>query len=210
MTNRYDELIRSTLGSMVAEAPEPIEFDQLTMPVTQEALARRRWPPVVTLAVAFAAVLVLVGSAAFLFQVSEPDAPVADTVVTTTVVESAPTTVSALQAQSPGLTEDIPEGVESGTVTTSLGSARWVHLNSNEYLLPSLGWLKIYADDGFVVSDLPSGFWQSDDGITWRWEESFNVKPSVLDHSDMNFQFKAPPDPGVVPWVPYVDGSYSR
>ena len=95
MTNRYDELIRSTLGSMVAEAPEPMEFDQLTMPVTQEALSRRRWPQVATSAVAFAAVLVLVGGAAFLFQVSEPDAPVADTVVPTTLTESTPTTVAA-------------------------------------------------------------------------------------------------------------------
>ena len=77
MTNRYDELIRSTLGSMVAEAPEPIEFDQLTMPVTQEALSPRRWPPVATLAVAFAAVLALVGGITLLLEVTGSDMPVA-------------------------------------------------------------------------------------------------------------------------------------
>jgi hypothetical protein len=110
------------------------------------------------------------------------------------------------------LTRDIPEGVESGTVTTSLGSARWVHLNSSEYLLPSLGWLSSNSYEGspvdglIVVSDLRSGFWESDDGINWRWEELLDD----ADYWDRNFQFSDGPAEGVVPLVVYVDGSYGR
>jgi hypothetical protein len=139
-------------------------------------------------------------------QGSEPG-PVAGTAVTTTVVESTPTPVPPTtsydgQQQPPwsGLTEDIPEGVESGTVTTSLGSARWVHLNSNEYLLPSLGQLSRNTDSGYTVDGLEIvvaadnhwEFWKSDDGITWRGE---------IEATSNAFAFEW--------WDLYVDGVYA-
>ena len=70
-----------------AEPVRPIGLS----PYPAELRQRRRWP--VALAAA-ATVLVLVGGAGFLFQVSEPDAPVAHTVVSTTLTDSTPTTVA--------------------------------------------------------------------------------------------------------------------
>jgi len=80
-----DEIMERRLGT---ESVRPI--GGLAHPT--DLRRSRRWP--VALAAA-AAVFVLVGGAAFLFQVSEPVAPVADTVVPTTSVETTPTTVAA-------------------------------------------------------------------------------------------------------------------
>jgi hypothetical protein len=176
----------------------PVRTIQLTTPSPRRT--RRHW---VIAGAASAAVLFLVGGWAWLVSPTASDAPVADTVVATTVVESTPTpvppTTSNQQPQWLGLTEDLPEGVEFGSVATSLGSARWVHLNSDEYLLPSLGQLSRnsyggYTVDGleiFVASDSQWEFWKSDDGITWRGE---------IEATSNAFAFE---------WlVPYVDGSY--
>jgi hypothetical protein len=79
-----DEIMERRLGT---ESVRPIGGLAHSADLRQS----RRWP--VALAAA-AAVFVLVGGARFLFQVSEPAAPVADTVVPTTFTESTPTTVA--------------------------------------------------------------------------------------------------------------------
>ncbi len=184
------------------------------LPVLAPRVSSPGWGLVVAAAVV--TVVVAVGLTAIIWNPSDELTPVGtpDSVppepAVTVPDSAAPELVPFDSVEWPGLTEDPPEGVESGTLTTPLGAARWVHLTSDEFTLPSLGWLKVYADHGFIVSDLPSGFWQSDDGITWRWEETFKLKASVLDHADQNFQFVDAPIRGVVNLFPYVDGSYAR
>jgi hypothetical protein len=190
----------------------PVRTIQLTTPSPKRT--RRGW---VVAGAASAAVLVLVGGWAWLLTPTASDAPVADTVVPTTSVESTPTTVPAIQSQWPGLTEDIPEGVETGTLTTSLGTARWVHLSSDDFTLPGQGPLEVNADGEFIVSDLPTGFWYSDGGIEWSREP----EPSNNDHgipadgvptdTDQMTHFFTDNggDRHILPWVPYADGSYA-
>ncbi len=101
MTDRLDEEIRSTLGSMIAEAPEPMELDQLAMRAAIAAVPRRRWSPVPAIAVAFVVVVVAVGA---IFLVASPlddgavplDEPTvtATTVPLTTVPADAPVTAT--------------------------------------------------------------------------------------------------------------------
>jgi len=64
MTDRHDEIIRSTLETMVAEAPTPTEFDQLTTMTAADTAARRRRSPITAAAVGFLAVVVAVGAIA--------------------------------------------------------------------------------------------------------------------------------------------------
>jgi len=79
-----------------------------------------------------------------------------------------PGTVHTNDVGWPGLTENIPEGVESGVLTMPLRTARWVHLTSDNYRLPRLGELNITAEDGFSISDDQFSYWRSSDGIEWR------------------------------------------
>jgi len=100
--------------------------------------------------------------------------------------------------QWPGLTEDIPEGVESGLLTTPIGAARWVHLTSSEYTLPGVGDLMI-DQNGFAISVTRFGEWHSDDGIEWRQEESsFDTEVLGIDVGGAEST-----------WIPYVDASAS-
>jgi hypothetical protein len=194
------------LATQIRDYAAAVDADQEPMGLDEIAQARlgtegvqplnmeiRRPVPGWVSAVSAAAVVILFGGAAFLLSPTASDVPVADTVVATTVGESTPpssTPTTSYQQRWHVLTEDIPEDVESGTVTTSLGSARWVHLNSSEYLLPSLGSLGSNPYQGFMVSDHPWGFWTSLDGITWR--------PDDVDASYS------------LAWsVPYVDGAYT-
>ncbi len=62
MTSRNDEKIRTTLESMVAEAPTPAEFDQLTTVTAGQSVVRRRWSPAVAMAAGFAMAVVGVGA----------------------------------------------------------------------------------------------------------------------------------------------------
>jgi len=128
--------------------------------------------------IALAAVVVtvlLVGLIPLLFNNDGP--PAADTVVSTTLVESTPTTladtvVTTIADATPGprLTDDIPPSVESGVVETPAGSARWVRLNPDDQNLPWGGQLVEWSK-GFAIFVPPNGgtmsFWVSDDGINW-------------------------------------------
>jgi len=93
MSTSVETMIRTHLqaNDAVQETVEWVEIAarletepvQIVGPVaTPVELRQRRWRPI---AVAVAAVLFLVGGMALLFQVTEPDTPVADTVVPTTL-----------------------------------------------------------------------------------------------------------------------------
>lgn len=62
MTDRHDETIRSAIATMVAEAPTPAEFDQLTAVTAIDAAAQRRWSPIAAMAVGFVAAIVAIGA----------------------------------------------------------------------------------------------------------------------------------------------------
>jgi len=149
-------------------------------------------------ATAAAVVLVFLGGWALLAS-SSSDAPVSDRVAPTTLVESS----SVRQSPWPGLTEDIPDGVESGTLTTSSASARWIYLTSDEFVLPREGPLGINANGEFSVSEAPGHFWYSDGGVEWRREESEIPGPNAPDA-------RVSGEGVVAKWVPYADGSYAR
>jgi hypothetical protein len=84
------------------------------------------------------------------------------------------------------LTEDVPPGVESGTLTTPVGAAHWVRLSGDDPL-PGNG-QAIAWPSGFAIFERPfnsfpppapvsrsAQLWVSDDGIEWR------VQPLPLD-----------------------------
>jgi len=158
--------------------------------------------------VAAAAVLVLLGGWALLFTTPGTGAPVADTVATATP-DGSPL---ERQPQWPGLTDDIPDGVESGTLVSPSSSARWVHLSGDEFVLPGEGPLEVNHDGEFIVSDLPNYFWYSDGGIEWRLEKSANSDIGVPTDTDQMTRFFSDSggDRHILPWVPYADGSYAR
>lgn len=62
MTSQLDEKIRTTLESMVAEAPIPAEFDRLATVTAEASVGRRRWYPVAVMAATFAMVVAVIGA----------------------------------------------------------------------------------------------------------------------------------------------------
>jgi hypothetical protein len=89
----------------------------------------------------------------------------------------------------PLLTQDIPPDVESGTITTPVGEARWVHLSGDMKTLPAgdaIPWPSGFAifeppdirrDSQFAPVEIlnPARLWLSADGINWQIDESIPV-----------------------------------
>ena len=166
---------------------------------------RRGWlvaAAVATVVVAVGLIAVILNPSNELAPAGTPDSVPPEPVVT--VPDSAPPEMVPFDSvEWPGLTDDIPEGVESGLVTTPTGAARWVHLTSSEYTLPGVGDFGIFRDvrypdqNGFwSISEVQFGDWESDDGIEWRHEESSIVLGIDVGGAESK-------------WVPYVDASYS-
>lgn len=151
---------------------------------------RYRW----TMAVATASVLLLAGLVVFLADQLSNDG-------TSPVTEPTPTPTSV-----PRLTQDIPPGVESGTVDTPLGTARWVHLGNDDHMVPSLlGGVAVSWPTGFAIFEPPSPvgsqLWVSADGIEWHVEQlpvprrAQNVSLSI-DEAGVYWLFSSsPPQP---------------
>lgn len=166
MSTTVETTIRSHLQANDA-VQETIEWAEIVarldadVRVVATPLRSRRFGVWVAVA-AVVVTVVLLGLIPFLLSTDETSP--ADTVVTT-IVDSAP---------APRLTDDIPPGIESGTVETPAGPARWVHLNPDDQTLPWGGQLVEWSK-GFVIFVPPNGgimsFWASDDGINWDSRE---------------------------------------
>jgi len=65
------------------------------------------------------------------------------------------------------LPAEVPDGIESGTLDTPLGPARWVHLQGNHTTMPDLP-DPVPVPGGYVVFDeSPPELWSSPDLLTW-------------------------------------------
>jgi hypothetical protein len=76
----------------------------------------------------------------------------------------------AIPSDSFTLPAEIPEGIESGSLDTPLGPARWVHLQGDHTTMPDDPAL-LPAPGGYVVLDeSPPELWSSPDLFTWTKE----------------------------------------
>lgn len=124
---------------------------------------------------AFVLVLILVGGMAWLVPLGDNAPPANEPTVTTTMV---PTEDAVESLEPPRLTENIPPGLESGILDTSVGDARWVRLTGDVSSLPrgeALLWptgFAIFERPQVPVFDvrLPARLWVSPDGVEWRVE----------------------------------------
>jgi hypothetical protein len=110
--------------------------------------------------------LVLVGGVALLLQVTGPDAPVADTVVPTTLTESAPTT---LAESVPTTLPDPPSSFTWSRVPHDeavFGGARGQRMSSVTVGGPGLVAVGSVGNDG-DDGDANAAVWASVDGLTW-------------------------------------------
>lgn len=76
----------------------------------------------------------------------------------------------AMTTQPIELPAQIPAGIESGTLKTPLGPARWVHLSGDESSLPRWLYGLARTPDGFVVPEwdgTTTKLWRSPDLISW-------------------------------------------
>lgn len=159
-------------------------------PLPQRRRAQRGW---LIAAAAAIVIVVLIGGIGLLSRIqddSEVISPVVDqtepeesSVVETDEPVEPPVVDEAEPEESPiegdgdepvegrRLTEDVPDGIESGTLGTPNGPARWVHLTGDEGMLPDGPDQAIAWGAGFAIFDhSPSSLWVSDDGIEWRVE----------------------------------------
>jgi len=174
-----------TYYSWIDEAQNPIHPDEVAalidsptreLPIPVPAEPRRSWLVAVAAAVA---VLVLVGGAALLLQVTGPDAPVADTVVPTTLTEFTPTTVAESEVADPRGCE-IPSGWlqvcdpasfnEATMYAVTAGGPGLVAVGANglDYYTregPAPDWWDDEVGPRLGVTD--AVVWTSPDGLNW-------------------------------------------
>jgi hypothetical protein len=123
---------------------------------------------------AAAAVLLVIGGLAVLSRTTGTDAPPVVDQREPEQPESVDPPTSAVPL--PRLTEDIPLGLESGTIDTPRGTARWVRVPRDQYRLPPAHWgtQTVPWPSGFgILQSLNDGraqFWVSVDGIEWNDE----------------------------------------
>ena len=155
MTDRLDEEIRSTLGSMIDEAPEPMELDQIAMQAAIATVPRQRRSPVPAIAVAFATVVVVVGAISLLASPREDDA-----VPLTTIPADAPVTATTpppdLLSSSSWTQVPHDEAVFGGEMEAVFGGA-----TMNSVTVGGPGLVAVGS-----ANSAPA-VWTSVDGITW-------------------------------------------
>ena len=122
--------------------------------VVDQSADRRPW---LVVAAAAAAVLILIGGVGLLIRPgANSDTPPAEEQVE-----------PDQSLDPPRLTDNIPPEVDSGTLTTPAGDARWVHISGDESSVPSgvaLSW-----PTGFAMFQGPE-LWVSPDGVDWHVE----------------------------------------
>jgi hypothetical protein len=124
----------------------------------------RRWPYVAIGAAA--AVLVLIA----VLLAGPADQGTIDSVNNSVNTPDTPTSFA------PTLTQDIPAELDSGTITTPEGVARWVHLSGDSNSVPSgdaIPW-----PTGFAMFERGAArLWLSPDGINWQVDDSLPIPP---------------------------------
>ncbi len=123
-----------------------------------QSFSRRPWLVVV---VAAAAVLILIGGIGLLTRVgTDADTP---------PVEERFEPDRSLEP--PRLTDKIPPELESGTLATPAGDARWVRLNADGASVPNgeaLSWPNGFAIFKRADVGRPARLWVSPDGVEWQ------------------------------------------
>jgi hypothetical protein len=153
MTDDFDSEIRSTLAVMVAEAPDPLSFDDLDRQTATLAASRTRWYPGKAFSLAFAAVLIAIGAVALVL--SSLDGGVGP-------AAEVPTTATTLPAEtlSPSGWSRVPHDVDV------FGEAWMLSVVASGPGLVAVGWTGTSPDEGHV--DGEAAVWTSADGITWE------------------------------------------
>ncbi len=159
-------------GEHLDEIAPPLTADELdgrSQELELTAEPRRRPRPWLVAAAAAAAVLILIGGIGLLTRngTDTEESPVVDQVEPDESLET------------PRLTENIPPGLESGILDTSVGDARWVRLTGDVSSLPrgeALRWptgFAIFEGPRLLVEGgvrHPARLWVSPNGVEWRVE----------------------------------------
>jgi hypothetical protein len=167
MTDDFDSEIRSTLAVMVAEAPDPLSFDDLDRQTATLTASRTRWRPGKAFSVAFAAVLIAIGGIALLLSPLDGGVgPAAEVPATATTPPP--------EAPSSSSWSRIPHDADV------FGEARMLSVVAGGPGFVAVGWTgTIDADglDAYAVDadsfdayavDGDAAVWTSVDGITWE------------------------------------------
>lgn len=150
MNDTETRILRQVMATMVAEAPQPVDFENLTdtnvMPesIGVRTVERFRWRPAVV-SITAALVVLIIGAPLLVFGVFSSN-PVAD--------EPGPTTPDTVPA-----TMDISEA--SGNLLTNLRPVKQA---------PSMSVLADMwqSSDGGLLARGDSGIWATSDGDTWE------------------------------------------
>ena len=169
MTDAFDTDIRATLAVMVAEAPDPLSFDDLARQTASPAASRTSWSSGKAFAVAFVAVVIAIGAVALVLGTIDGGVAPADE-APTAVTTLPPETVTTLPPETPSLSgwSRIPHDPDV------FGEARMLSVVAGGPGLVAVGWTGSTPSEGHVDGD--AAVWTSVDGITWE---------SSPDHGDV-------------------------
>ena len=152
MTDALDTEIRSALAVMVAEAPDPLSFDDLALQAVSPTQPRTRWSPGKAFAASLVAVVIAVGAVALLVGPFDGGTDPADAVPTTATTLPPETLAPTIWSQIPHDADvfgdaEMNSVVAGGPGLVAVGSA------------PS--WPMDQDVDGVAA------VWTSTDGIVW-------------------------------------------
>jgi hypothetical protein len=152
MTDALDTEIRSTLAAMVAEAPDPLSFDDLALQAVSPTQPRTRWSPGKAFAASLVAVVIAVGAVALLVGPFDGGTGPADAVPTTATTLPPETLAPTIWSRIP---HDADVFGDAEMVSVVVGGPGLVAVGS----APSNSFLP--GVDGVAA------VWTSTDGIVW-------------------------------------------
>lgn len=152
MTDALDTEIRSALAVMVAEAPDPLSFDDLALQAVSPTQPRTRWSPRKAFAASFVAVVIAVGAVVLLVGPFDGGTDPADAVPTTT-------TTLPPETLAPTIWSRIPHDPDV------FGDARMLGVVVGGPGLVAVGSAPSNPDAPGV--DGVAAVWTSTDGIVW-------------------------------------------
>jgi hypothetical protein len=172
--------VRAWLDETISAAPPPVDLDRAVAAAVQRTPQRHTWWrrlrsgwslatfDATRLAVAGGIVALFGGILLAALLATQPDAETDPAVGSTATPEATSTQPVQLPAE-------IPEGVESGMLDTTLGPARWVHVRGDATTLPS-GLRPVPVNGGGYITldgseaQPPQPLWRSSDLIDWAPE----------------------------------------